>query len=126
MKSDILPFQIGLKYEDLEFDLEVLTDRIKGYDSYIFVGKGIKKFLNNSTDKLELVFYWDVLALVIISLNCKVTGLHFDLLQHFNLVEKNEKYISYTNEDIILIALDDFVVYGRPDEVSIILSILLC
>ncbi len=126
MKSNILPFQIGIEYEDLEFDLEVLTDRIKGYDCYIFVGKELKKFLNYSTDKFELLFYWDVLIVVIISLDCKATGLHFDILEHFNLLEKNEKYISYTNEDIILIALDDMVVYGKPTEVSIILSILLC
>lgn len=126
MEPDILPFQIGLEYEDLEFDLEILPDRIAGYDSYIFVGKELKNFLNNPTKKIELIFSWDIMTVVIISLDSKETGVHLHLSKYFNLVEKNENYISCTNNEISIIALDGLVVYGKPTEVSIILSILLC
>lgn len=37
MKTDALPFQLGMQYENWEFDLEPLKDRIDGYDSYIYL-----------------------------------------------------------------------------------------
>lgn len=125
MKTDILPFPIGMEYEDLEFDLEVLPDRIKGYDSYIYVGKDLKNFLNNPTDKIELIFCWEILVAIIISLEYSETDLHLDLLKYFTLVEKKGNYNLYTNDEISLITLENRVMYGRPDVISI-LSILLC
>ena len=67
MNSDELPFEIGEDYEKWEFDLEVLDyERIPLYDSYLYVGK-IKKFLNFSPQKTELIFHWDVLEIVILT-----------------------------------------------------------
>ncbi len=67
MKIYRLPFQIGEHYEKWEFDLEVLDyERIPLYDSYLYVGK-IKKFLNISPQKTELIFHWDVLEIVILT-----------------------------------------------------------
>lgn len=61
-----LPFRLGMDYEELEFDLEILPDRIQGYDSYIYLGD-FNNFLNYSTDKIELLFRIDVLEGIIIS-----------------------------------------------------------
>ncbi|NDI98344.1 hypothetical protein GWA97_04580 [Flavobacterium sp. LaA7.5] len=61
-----LPFRLGMDYEELEFDLEILPDRVKGYDSYIYLGK-FNNFLNYTTDKIELLFRMDVLEGVVIS-----------------------------------------------------------
>lgn len=124
MKTDILPFPIGMEYEDLEFDLEVLPERIKGYDSYIYVGKDLKNFLNNPTDKIELIFHWEILVAIIISVEYCEADLHLDLLKYL-LLEKKENYTFYINDEISLITLENRVMYGRPDVISI-LSILLC
>lgn len=62
-----LPFRLGMDYEELEFDLEILPDRLEGYDSYIYLGK-FNNFLNYSTDRIELLFSMDVLEGIIITL----------------------------------------------------------
>lgn len=126
MKTDILPFLIGMEYEDLEFDLEVLPDRIKGYDSYIFVGKEVKNFLNYPTEKIELVFHWEILVAIIISVEYSETDLHLDLLKYFTLVEKKENQTLYTKDEISLIILENKVIYGKPDVTFMLLSTLLC
>lgn len=67
MNSDELPFEIGEDYENWEFDLEVLHyERIPFYDSYLYNGE-VKKFLNFSPQKTELIFHWDVLEIVILT-----------------------------------------------------------
>src|SRR5690625_4542079 len=105
MKTDIFLFPIGMEYEDLEFDLEVLPDRIKGYDSYIYVGKDLKNFLNYPTDKIELIFHWEILVAIIISIEYNEADLHLELLKYLLLENK--------------------VIYGKPDVVSMLLSTLL-
>lgn len=57
---------LGMDYEELEFDLEILPDRIQGYDSYIYLGK-FNNFLNYTTNKIELLFRLDVLEGMVIS-----------------------------------------------------------
>lgn len=126
MKTDILPFPIGMEYEDLEFDLEVLPDRIKGYDSYIYVGKDLKNFLNYPTDKIELIFHWEILVAIIISLEHNEADLHLDLLKYLILLEKKENYTFYTKNEINLITIENMVIYGKPDVVSILYTTLLC
>lgn len=126
MKTDILPFPIGLEYEDLEFDLEVLPDRIKGYDSYIFVGKEVKNFLNYPTDKTELIFHWEILVAIIISVEYCEADLHLDLLKYLIILGKNKNYTFYINDEISLITVENMVIYGKPDVVSMLLSTLLC
>ena len=64
MKTNILPFQLGMEYENWEFDLEPINDRIKGYDSYSYIKDnsipGVK--LKN----VELIFYWEILVAIIL------------------------------------------------------------
>ena len=55
------PFQIGDEYENWEFELDILPDRIKGYDSYKYIGKEFKFFLNYLPDETELIFNLDIL-----------------------------------------------------------------
>jgi len=59
-----------MDYEELEFDLEILPDRIQDYDSYIYLKK-FNNFLNYSPDKIELLFRIDVLEGIIICLPLK-------------------------------------------------------
>ena len=67
MKGSFLPFQIGEQYENLEFELEVMSiERIPFHDSYLYTGD-VKKFLNFSPQKTELIFHWDVLEIVILT-----------------------------------------------------------
>jgi len=35
MRKDNIPFKIGMQYENWEFNLDILPDRIKGLDSYL-------------------------------------------------------------------------------------------
>ena|SRR5690606_308755 len=126
MKTDILPFPIGMEYEDLEFDLEILPDRIKGYDSYIYVGKEVKNFLNYPTEKIELIFHWEILVAIIISVEYNEADLHLDLLKYLTLVEQKENHTFYINDEISLITIDNMVIYGKPDEVSILFTTILC
>ena len=68
MRKDQLPFGIGEDYETWEFDLIVLNyETIPFYDSYLYVGE-VKKFLNILPDKTELIFSFDILELVIITI----------------------------------------------------------
>lgn len=59
-----------MDYEELEFDLEILPDRIHGYDSYIYLGE-FNNFLGNTTNRIELLFRMDILAGIIITLPLK-------------------------------------------------------
>lgn len=65
-----LPFRLEMDYEELEFDLEILPVRIQGYDSYIYLGE-FNNFLDNTANRIELLFRMDVLAGIIITLPLK-------------------------------------------------------
>ena len=68
MKKDKLPFQIGKQYEDWEFDLEPSDDeRILGFDSYFYIRE--LSFLGIIPRYAELVFCWDILKVVILTLD---------------------------------------------------------
>jgi len=69
MNTIEFPFELGTDYEDWELDLEILPDRVLHYDSYIYVGKDVKFFLNNITYNPELVYNLDVLEAVILTFN---------------------------------------------------------
>ena len=66
MKIEDLPFLIGEQYENWEFELEILPDRIKGMDSYKYIGKEIHKFLNYIPVQSELIFDLDILECVVL------------------------------------------------------------
>lgn len=67
MNTIEFPFELGTDYENWELELEILPDRVPLYDSYIYVGKDVKFFLNNSTYNPELVYNLDILEAVILT-----------------------------------------------------------
>jgi len=60
MKIDFTPFQIGMQYENWEFDLEPIdTDTL--YDKYWYFKDDIKSLLDLEGFKIYLYFDWDIL-----------------------------------------------------------------
>ncbi|WP_312133188.1 hypothetical protein [Empedobacter sp.] len=60
MNKIYIPFKLGMYYEEIEFEVEVLNDRIIGYDSYLYVGNNFKDI------EIEFIFYWDILVCILI------------------------------------------------------------
>lgn len=71
MKKINIPFQIDSQYENWQFELEVLNDRLVGYHSYKYIGKKFNFFLEFSTNETELIFNGDVLTAVILTFRGK-------------------------------------------------------
>ena len=68
MKKDKLPFQIGKHYENWEFDLEPSDiERILGFESYFYIRE--LSFLGIIPRYTELVFCWDILKVVILTVD---------------------------------------------------------
>ena len=114
MRKDKLPFKIGEDYENWEFDLEVcINDKIKGFDSYIYLKNF--KFLDITPLQTELMFFFDILELVIMTINTKdhreirnlidlMTKTFGDYIEHeqeylsaciFKLEDSNEVWLIY-------------------------------
>lgn len=97
MKNTFLPFQIGEEYENCEFDLEYINEeKIKGFDSYLYLWQ--RAFLYLVSNKIELIFSWDVLEVVIMSLE-------FNSQEEINqfkqiLEQKFERKSQFKNEQI--------------------------
>ena len=70
MKNNKLPFQIGNHYENWEFDLEPIEkERIIGFDSYIYIRELL--FLGVIPRYVELIFSWDILKVVLFTVDFK-------------------------------------------------------
>ena len=70
MKNNKLPFQIGKHYENWEFDLEPIEkERILGFDSYIYFRELL--FLSVIPRYVELIFSWDILKVVLFTVDFK-------------------------------------------------------
>ena len=70
MKNNKLPFQIGNHYENWEFDLEPTEkERILGFDSYIYFRELL--FLGVIPRHVELIFSWDILKVVLFTVDFK-------------------------------------------------------
>lgn len=68
MKKDKLPFQIGKHYENWEFDLEPSDmERILGFESYFYIRE--LSFLGIIPRYTELIFCWDILKVVILTVD---------------------------------------------------------
>ena len=68
MKKNKLPFQIGKHYETWEFDLEPADmERILGFDSYFYIRELL--FLGIIPRYTELAFCWDILKVVILTID---------------------------------------------------------
>jgi hypothetical protein len=68
MKQLDLPFKIDKQFENWQFELDALDDRISGYHSYRYIEKKLNYFLNFTTHKTELIFNADYLTGVIITI----------------------------------------------------------
>lgn len=66
MNTIEFPFELGTDYEDWELNLEILTDRVPHYDSYLYIGSEVHTFLNNPTYRTELIYNFDVLEAVVL------------------------------------------------------------
>ncbi|MBU8883826.1 hypothetical protein KSK37_12085 [Kaistella sp. DKR-2] len=96
MKQIKLPFKIGEGYENREFNLEVLNyERIPFYDSYLYVGE-VKKFLNILPQKTELIFYWDRLEIVVLTL----LNMDVNALEYFKEKLKSKVKLSILKQNI--------------------------
>lgn len=121
MKQLNIPFKLGMQYDNWELSLEILQDRIRYYDSYIYLGSEFNLFFNFLIDKTELVFNWDILVGIIISIN-NTDLMHSEILQklleeilgtpkvalhHNTIIYKftypKEEIWSYYNDNIITI-----------------------
>ncbi len=94
MKNNKLPFQIGKHYENWEFDLEPIEkERIIGFDSYIYIRELL--FLGVIPRYVELIFSWDILKVVIFTVDFKTKQeiyLFKDSLD-FEFIKSNQFYI---------------------------------
>lgn len=94
MKNNKLPFQIGNHYENWEFDLEPTEkERILGFDSYIYFRELL--FLGVIPRYVELIFSWDILKVVIFTVDFKTKQeiyLFKDSLD-FEFIKSNQFYI---------------------------------
>lgn len=107
MKQLNLPFRLGMDYEELEFDLEILPDRIPGYDSYIYLGE-FNSFLNHTTGRIELLFRMDVLEGIIISLPLKepeyiASQLESSLIILHIVTQHNFKLLRFYNNNYVIL-----------------------
>lgn len=70
MKNNKLTFQIGKHYENWEFELEPTEkERILGFDSYIYFRELL--FLGVIPRYVELIFSWDILKVVLFTVDFK-------------------------------------------------------
>ena len=93
MKNNKLPFQIGKHYENWEFDLEPIEkERILGFDSYIYFRELL--FLGVIPRYVELIFSWDILKVVIFTVDFK-TKQKIDLFKdslNLEYIKSNQFY----------------------------------
>ncbi|CAM4405549.1 hypothetical protein [Flavobacterium terrigena] len=93
MKQLNIPFKLGMLYDNWEFDLEIVNDRVVGCD--IYIGEKFNKFLNYSTDKTKLIFSLDILEVVVLSFTNRNIKFYYELIK---VVEKyKKKKINYHN-----------------------------
>lgn len=137
MKLLNIPFKLGMQYDNWEFDLEVIQDRIQGCDSYIYIGKKVNKFLNYSTDKTELIFSLDTLEAVLITF--KNSNSYFNELSEIislklncfsDTLENNEvkicRFVTKTNEVwVIKNSSNLYVLISNPNYSNAIINSLL-
>ena len=94
MKNNKLPFQIGNHYENWEFDLEPTEkERILGFDSYIYFRELL--FLGVIPRYVELIFSWDILKVVLFTVDFKTKQIIFLFKDSLDLknIKSNQFYI---------------------------------
>lgn len=125
MKQLDLPFKIDRQYENWQFELDALDDRLYGYHSYKYVGKQFNNFLNFTTHKTELIFNGDYLTAVIITIK-KADEKQIIVVNQF--LEENASKISLINTNatkfkiwrVIYVSIyyyskkEIILIYGKP------------
>lgn len=105
MKPNYIPFQIGMHYENWEFCVDILPDRINGFDSYMNNDDSLNMFLNFHSDKTELIFSLETLVGVILTFNNKslkfFKGLKESTIKTSSTTSKNEHRLNFDSDDII-------------------------
>ena len=137
MKQLNIPFKLGMQYDNWEFDLEVIQDRLQGCDSYIYIGNKFNKFLNYNKYKTELIFSFDILEAVLITLK-KTNSDYYELSEIISLklncfsetLENNEvkicKFATKTNEVWVIKNNSNlYVLISNPNYSNAIISSLL-
>lgn len=110
MRDFQFQFELGMEYENWEFDLEILPDRLEGYDSYRYIGNNFNSFLNYPTEETELIFSFEILVAVII----KFRGdLSFDITKQFKCAGIMCAIIANKAENYSLIIITNRKVYER-------------
>jgi hypothetical protein len=125
MKQLDLPFKIDKEYENWEFELDAVEDRLRGYHSYKYIGEKLNYFLKFITHQTELIFNGDYLTAVMITIKFsnvkKLHAINQFLVLHASKEIVIDEYSSkfkiwrimyYTkfiieNEEILII-------YGKP------------
>lgn len=91
--SKKLPFKLNMPYEELEFDLEVIKDRFVGYDSYKYIKEVV--IFNIPVKNVELIFYWEVLKIIILEFEPKDLP-KLKNLSNLNFTKVNNLYVKST------------------------------
>ena len=100
MKNNKLPFQIGNHYENWEFDLEPTEkERILGFDSYIYFRELL--FLGVIPRYVELIFSWDILKVVLFTVDFK-TKQDLDLFKDSLNLEFRKSNQFYIKDQLIV------------------------
>ncbi len=60
-------FYLGAPYEDLEFELLVLPEKLQGIDNYSYIGVVHTPLLENYTYTIELFYEWDILKGILLT-----------------------------------------------------------
>ena len=94
MKQLNLPFKIDKQYENWEFELDALENRLSGYESYKYTGKQLNYFLNFFIHRTELIFNGDFLTAVIITIK-KADEEQIAVINQF--LEQNASKVSLIN-----------------------------
>jgi hypothetical protein len=74
MKTDFIPFKIGMEYENWEFDLEPVENTLE-YDKYIYFKNDITSVFGFEVSKIFLYFSWDILVKVEIYIYQNIKGI---------------------------------------------------
>ena len=99
MKNNKLPFQIGNHYENWEFDLEPTEkERILGFDSYIYFRELL--FLGFIPRYVELIFSWDILKMVLFTVDFK-TKQDLELFKYSLSLEFRKSNQFYIKDQLI-------------------------
>ncbi|GAA4159606.1 hypothetical protein GCM10022217_22560 [Chryseobacterium ginsenosidimutans] len=141
MNKTDLPFKIGKQYEKWELDLILLPSKIKEnelFTSYLYVGNQTKTLLGFPPHRIELLFQWDILSIVIMTFLDRDVGYYNKILNVLEVtygvsteIDKYEKVIQVfkvKNHEIWSNYSSGTVsiIYGNPDILATYSYFLLC